>query len=346
MDRAFALLANAMAKSPDTTLLALDENIRAPDLARIPRQSKLITNRYEIRDAAKAAGLDCDFSDFDFSAYPEDHFTQVAFRVAKEKPVTHHIINQAARLLAPGGRLLLSGAKNEGIKSYAKSAATLLQTSATISKEGTVYLAVIEKVRYCRDDLLDDKNYTQLRPAVTTADTTFYSKPGIFGWNKIDQGSLLLTKTLPDFFNLFATPPTTILDLGCGYGLLSVMASQWVTATFVATDNNAAAVVSCKKNFSNFGIAGEVIADDCARNISQKFTAVLCHPPFHRGFDTEGQLTEDFIQAASVHLKAGGMALFVANQFVPLESVGAKYFSTATRIAEDKSFKVVLLANG
>jgi 16S rRNA (guanine1207-N2)-methyltransferase len=173
-----------------------------------------------------------------------------------------------------------------------------------------------------------------------------FSKPGLFGWNKVDQGSAFLADVLTDFFQHLGTEPKQILDLGCGYGYLSLMASKHTNASIVATDNNAAAIAACSKNFSEFGVRGEVVAGNCADNINEKFDAVLCNPPFHQGFNTDNVLTQCFVDSSYQHLNQGGKALFVANRFVPIERCAERLFKTGNieKIAENKRFKLLLLS--
>ena len=193
------------------------------------------------------------------------------------------------------------------------------------------------------DQPLDDREYERLQLIAQEDDLEFYSKPGQYGWNKIDAGSACLIECLRQQIQLQTEAPTTALDLGCGYGYLGMMAARLGVQHITATDNNAAAVFSCRHNFSHNQIAGEVIADSCANSIHHQFDLVLCNPPFHRGFDTEKNLTEQFAASASHHLKKSGYALFVVNQFISLESIALPFFQAQETLYRDKSFKVIKL---
>ena len=66
-----------------------------------------------------------------------------------------------------------------------------------------------------------------------------YSKPGIYGWQKIDRGSALLIEQLSDVLASMARAPKRLADLGCGYGYLSIMAAQQLPdCQWLMTDNN------------------------------------------------------------------------------------------------------------
>ena len=335
-------------------LLVADENLIDIPFNTLAPSVQVLSNRFDIAHLARLANSQCTFNDFDFSVFASASFQRVVYRVSKEKPVAHHIINHSLRLLSDSGELILLGAKNEGIKTYASKAADYFNTRASVSKHGNYYLATICKnsaaENAAESRLLPLKTpYESLAPVINCDPNKLYSKPGLFGWNKIDRGSALLAQHLNQFFASFTTPPASLLDLGCGYGYLSVMAAQAYsqrpkTLRIVATDNCAAAIIACRKNFSAFNITGEVIADDCASGMTETYDALLCNPPFHQGFKTDSRLTEKFIHSAARHLKPSGRALFVVNQFVPLEKLARTTFARSEKIVAADGFKLVILS--
>ncbi len=333
------------AESGANTLLVADENLVASDFADVPTQTLVVCNRADVAAHADRAGLTVLFNDFDFSALPTASFTCIAYRISKEKAVTHHVINQSRRLLRRGGSLVLSGAKKEGLKTYARKAADYLGDAAQIDKQGHWYLAQASNTGASDLPPLADQDYPRLRPAVHEGDTVFFSKPGMYGWDKIDRGSALLAAALEGFRATLPLSPLTLLDLGCGYGYLSVRAAQLGVARLVATDNCAAAVTACQRNFTEFGIVGEVVAADCADAITEKFAAVVCNPPFHQGFATDTQLLEKFLATTRRLLRPPGGALFVVNEFVPLEKRAGALFQSVEIVSRAHGFKVIMLTD-
>lgn len=323
------------------SLLVVDENL--PDA---PFQSlgdcnpTLLTNRHDIWQQAESAGLKAYFNDFDVTVFEPGSFQRIGYRVSKEKPVVHHVINCAFQLLAMGGELIITGEKNDGLKTYARKAGDYFQSAPQIKKNGNSYLARIGKTATECGEMLDDKNYTKLRKTLSTGDTTLYSKPGIFGWDKVDRGSAFLVEHLEHFLQ-HLPDDATLLDLGCGYGYIAVSARNYGFKRIVATDNNAAALAACQKNFTALNIAGEVIADDAGANMRERFNIVLCNPPFHQGFSTDGRLTDKFLATTKRLLSRDGKGLFVVNSFVPLPQKAAALFDQVEVIAENRSFKLV-----
>ena len=346
-DSCFSLLLNKAKKVPGSRLIIADENVRGSNLQFVScSQTTVITNRYDIFEQAKFLKINIFFNDFDFSDFPDNSFSQVLFRVSKEKVLTHHIIKSAYRLLRDSGELLMSGEKGDGIKTYGEKAAQYFGTPKKKKKNGMVYLSTTQRLETKENQLarhtIEDKSYADLTQCIPFADQMLASKPGLFGWSKIDEGSTFLGDFFPEFLSCFNKEPVNILDLGCGYGYLSIRASQHTKAQIVATDNNAAAIIACSKNFSTLEINGEVVASNCADNINQLFDAIICNPPFHKGFTTDSGLTRQFVASSYRHLKPKGMALFVVNRFVPLENYVEKNFKVKL-VAETTSFKLLLL---
>ncbi|MCF6219436.1 MAG: methyltransferase [Gammaproteobacteria bacterium] len=339
-DNALSLLLNTLQNEREASLWVADEH--TPDTLPIPLNPivDVISNRFDVVESLTRQGWSSRFSDLDFSHLHDSSLATVYFRLAKERAVVNRVINQASRVLKAGGRLIICGGKQQGIKNYAKQAAQCLAGEVKIKKQGNHYLATITRGQQPAT-LLDDKQYSTLRTLQQYGDIDITSKPGQFGWNKLDNGSLLLAE---QFKQLEIEKPETILDLGCGYGFLSLAAHrQWPDAVITATDNNAAALLSCRENFTKQAITGDVIADNCASKITQQQDIVLCNPPFHQGFSVDSSLTEQFVASAKRLCKPTGCALFVVNAFIPLERIAKKHFKQQPLLLNDGHFKLFKL---
>lgn len=328
-------------------LWVVDENIDDDTISQVDSHAQLfaISNRYDRYLALTQADIQTNFSDFDFSIFSDDSFDHVCFRVCKERAVTHFVLNQLHRILKSGGQLLLCGMKNDGFKSYLDKARQLFNDRAEqINLGKTAYMAQLCK-QLPEGDRLDDKNYTQLDPIIPWQQDYLYSKPGVFGWDKIDQGSAFLVETMQPWLAQHATDGTiqNVLDLGCGYGYLCVALAQHLAANYVATDNNAAAVIACRKNFDHFNLSGRVVSDHCAAQVKPAFELVVCNPPFHAGFAVESNLTLQFLLAAKRLMRNNGNAFFVVNAFIGIEKIAAQHFRQITTLANNKRFKVIQL---
>lgn len=307
---------------------------------------RLITNRWDVAEQATSKQLDVEFSDFDLSTQSECSLDGFFYRVSKEKPLVHYLLNQAWRCLKIGGELYLSGFKNDGTKTYIEKIAKLMQCDKTTRKDGQIYSArLIKNAKFDASIQLDSCDYTSLRPIAQDSGLQLVSKPGLFGWNKIDAGSALLIEQLEQV--LAGRPaPVSCLDLGCGYGYLTIAAAKSIAIKhWLLTDNNSAAVTVASENLQRNGLTGSVIAADAGSGIQGKVDLLLCNPPFHQGFSVDGDLTDKFLASASRSLAPQGVALFVVNQFIPLERKAAPLFRQINTLVDNGSFKVIQLAH-
>lgn len=321
-----------------------DENVLRllPDAQTWPAKPQFVSNRWDIAAQAKQLGFHSLFNDFDLSAIADNSLDQVFYRISKEKAVTHHLINQARRILKPGGCLWLSGQKNDGIKTYIEKASVLFGCEKHIQKDGPSYSSSIQKINTSAPPLEDD-NYSELRHCIEIGGHQLASKPGQFGWNKIDLGSEFL---IAELSKLLAEHPATFehcLDLGCGYGYLSIASQGLPIKARTLTDNNAAALYSAQHNCAQLAITADIIASDAGQQLNRQFDLILCNPPFHQGFSVDGDLTDKFLQSAKNLLTDNGVAYFVVNQFIPLEKKAEPLFKQVQLIAKNKSFKVFQL---
>lgn len=313
-----------------------------------PHKPLFISNRYDIAQQAKNLGFDSHFNDFDLSGIADSSIDHFFYRISKEKAVVHHLINEALRVLKPQGVLYLCGQKKEGIKTYVEKAGLLLGSEKKIQKEGQHYSSQLYKNQSSTtlsNTLLDDNNYAELRAHITFNKNVIYSKPGQFGWDKIDQGSEFL---ITEMNKIFADQPINIqrcLDLGCGYGFLSIASKHLPIGKCVLTDNNAAALISARHNSMHHGLDADIIASDAGDTINNTFDLILCNPPFHQGFSIDGDLTDKFLSSTKRLLASKGVAYFVVNQFIPLEKKAQVHFKSVKVIAQNKSFKVMELCN-
>jgi 16S rRNA (guanine1207-N2)-methyltransferase len=301
---------------------------------------QVFSNRSDTAKLFEQQGYAVELGDFSLFGSPPK---SICYRVSKEKALVHYLINQAATHLEEGGVLLLVGYKNDGLKTYADKAARLLAGDSRVEKRaGGVYVAHIYKGSVL-GEFLPDQDYEVLRPIAEAP--RFYSKPGIFGWQKLDQGSALLIQNLDRFLEHFASPPQSCVDLGCGYGYLAVMAHQRLPdANWLLTDNNATALVAAEGNCRYHGIEAQFLLADCAEGETGQYDALFCNPPFHQGFAVEGELTDRFIKAAYSLLRPGGQALFVVNQFIPLQRKAQGIFADTELLLRRDGFCVIRLS--
>ena len=333
---------SAQNDSNSSALWVADEHPHPASLFSDLAQTKAVflSNRFDQYQAAKNAGAESYFSDIDLSVASDHAVKNIFSRVAKERPLVHWVINEAFNLLPAGGSLWLSGYKNEGIKTHITRAETAFGAKAEVTR----YKSQLLKAKLTKQEntgtALDNENYSILRQ-VETGGFSFWTKPGLYGWNKVDQGSKLLMDFLEEQSISFAGKK--ILDLGCGYGYLSMRAIDLGAENIVATDNCAAALAACGKNLSEQNIQTEIVPSDAGSEVSGVFDMILCNPPFHQGFSTTSSLHEQFIEQTKRLLSPSGSAYYVVNQFLDIEGITEITELSYHEMNKTQSFKLVLL---
>jgi 16S rRNA (guanine1207-N2)-methyltransferase len=333
-------------------LLVLDENTTIlPVCSR--EKLTILTNRFDVHLESQSKGWSSHFSDFDFSPWSTvKAHNYIYYRISKEKAVVEHVLDSAWSCLPIGGQLCIFGMKQEGIKTFAKRCTNLWQCSIELRRgEGQVHCYTLKKLQETGIDLSNERNlregiekvaYKKLIPIVHWLGIDLFSKPGIFGWDRLDPGSVLLVEA----FSKLKPNTETVLDLGCGYGLLSVAALKLQPKRLVATDNNAAALEACTLNIQNsvpIGCEWQVVPTHAGLQIHEEFDLVLCNPPFHQGFAVEGDLIQLFLEQTKRLLTQKGQALFVVNSFIPVPAKASPLFSTIELISDDGRYRVYRL---
>ena len=160
-----------------------------------------------------------------------------------------------------------------------------------------------------------------------------WSQPGVFAWDRIDAGSLLLAQTAPVLKGAGA-------DLGCGYGALAtvVLGSPAVTALRLV-DLDRRAVDAARKNVTDPRARFEW-ADARTLEGAGDLDFIVTNPPFHDGGAEDRRLGQAFIQKAAAMLGKGGVLWLVANRHLPYEADLNAAFKRVTKVADAGGYKV------
>lgn len=167
----------------------------------------------------------------------------------------------------------------------------------------------------------------------------FISQPGLFGWDKIDAGSKLLTHYIPK--NLKGTGG----DFGAGTGYLSRHVLERcpdISALYLA-EADSRALDCARENLENVrGLKTvEYVWADLAKPAAlPALDFIVMNPPFHTGKKTEAGLGQAFIETAAHHLKKGGKLYMVANAHLPYEKILREKFTSTNLLAEKNGFKI------
>lgn len=107
----------------------------------------------------------------------------------------------------------------------------------------------------------------------------FYSASGVFSKDHIDRGSEVLID------NCKVNDGDSVLDLGCGIGVVSVCVGKKFKIDITAVDVNERALFLCKKNLKKNKVSGKVLKSDVYSNVGM-FDVILVNPPQRAGKET------------------------------------------------------------
>jgi len=160
-----------------------------------------------------------------------------------------------------------------------------------------------------------------------------------FSRNRIDLGTRLLIESmvLPD--------EGTILDLGCGYGPVGIVAATIKPKLQVyMTDVNERAVWLAKKNVRKNQLKNVKVKRGFLYTPveNMKFDAILTNPPVSAGVKTVNQI----IAGAPAHLKSGGTFQIVVRSKIAgkrFTSMLEENFSNVQILARKSGYRVFIV---
>ncbi len=262
----------------------------------------------------------------DVSGWPRGGpYDLAAIRMPKAKDELELLLHAAAGCLKAGGRLLVYGAKDEGIGSAPKLIAPLFGTVQTESVGGRcrVWSAIRpEAVEGLRGAL-------EAWRLVGVGGWTTY--PGVFSADGLDGGTALLLDHLPSL-----SAGLRVLDFGCGAG--------WVAARVLAgcgeasvdlLDIDAFAIAAAQANVP----AGRCVLGGIDRACGP-YDLILSNPPYHVGKEQSLGVIGDLIDRGAALLGPEGELRFVVQRRLPVERALEQRFREVQRVADEGVFRV------
>ena len=136
--------------------------------------------------------------------------------------------------------------------------------------------------------------------------------PGVFSPRALDDGTAHMLNIIQE--TLQNQGQARFLDLGCGTGVVSLMANGALGALVTAVDTNARALRLTIANLEANGAHGvQVLPSDGFDDISNlpRFDVIACNPPYHADFGVAKRL----IEGAFRQLEDGGRLYIVVKRF-------------------------------
>ncbi len=269
----------------------------------------------------------------------------VTIRMPQERVALLQLLHDAFGMLKRGGHCYLAGATNEGAKTAARTLEQIFGHAATIALASghRLVLAVKRTDTIAHDDaptspFLNADAFNEQTLELRGTTYTFSSRPGVFSWDHLDDATAILAE------HMDVRAGDRVLDLGCGYGVLGIVAGQIARAHPVTMlDVDKEAVRSAARSAAAAGLAtARVMGSDAASVVLEKrFDLVVTNPPFHVGKATDLSVPVQFIADAFAVLAPGGRLNLVANRTLPYEGAIKYLFKNITTVHDGRRFKVL-----
>lgn len=250
----------------------------------------------------------------------------------------------AAQSVRPGGWLYLAGANAAGAKSAINDAEALLGAAPVLGHKGghRVALATRPESLSLPPAWGDTRPWEPRTVRLMHAGREYpvVTMPGLFSWNELDEGTALLLDCLT---GETVGAGLDVLDVGCGYGIVGMVAAQ-AGAQVTLIDDDLRAVRCAREGVRLNGLDARctVMPGDVAEGLGdRRFDLVLSNPPFHRGIDVTTGTAHQIVRASHDVLKPGGRLLVVANRFLPYDRTITEVFGAARIVAETTRFYVI-----
>jgi 16S rRNA (guanine1207-N2)-methyltransferase len=279
------------------------------------------------------------------SGIPSMTANVVAIRIPQERLALLQLLRDAFTILAVGGRCYIAGGTNEGIKPAARTLERLFGNVAVLAHQSGHRVAVATKrsasvasPEELTNPYLDPEVFNELDVTLRGHRFRVFTRPGVFSWDHVDEATTILADAME------IRPADSVLDLGCGCGVLGVVAGLLAERGRIAlVDADVEAVRCAARSVAAAGIRDvRVLPSDVASAvINERFDVVVTNPPFHVGKATDLNVPLQFIQEAWEVLSPDGRLFLVANRTLPYERAIVQRFGNITTLHDGRRFKVL-----
>jgi 16S rRNA (guanine1207-N2)-methyltransferase len=270
-------------------------------------------------------------------------FEMVVLETPNDRKLARRWLVEAHDALVVGGELYLAGANDQGIRSIVADAGGLFGNVAVLGYKRGQRVARAQKVGEQPADAawavapgIAPGTWHEFIAELRGQELRLRSLPGIFAYDRLDAGTRLLLETIT------APVGARVLDIGCGYGVIGVLAGKLGAAHVDLVDVNLLAVAAATENIALNTIDGAraFASDGVPHGQAGRYDLVLTNPPFHVGKAVDYMIAQAFIAQTRRALKPGGQLVLVANQFIRYDQVLNSAFERVVCLAETRSYRV------
>jgi 16S rRNA G1207 methylase RsmC len=157
---------------------------------------------------------------------------------------------------------------------------------------------------YDKEPVFKELRVRRITTIIRGIPLTLMLAPGVFSSDYVDEGTRLLAE------NMVVMSDWDILDMGCGYGVLGIVAAKLAPrGRVVMVDINKLAVKLAMINVKLNGVSNAEVrwGDLYSAVVGEKFNTIISNPPITAGLEVNRKL----IINAKEHLKPGGLLQLV-----------------------------------
>jgi 16S rRNA (guanine1207-N2)-methyltransferase len=268
----------------------------------------------------------------------------VAMLLPKGRQFTRKWLLEAFLALQTGGRLWLAGPNREGVKSAIVDARNLFGKVETVGYRGGERVAVAVKtaresnvVGWAKEAGISPGTWHEFEADVRGHRLRFRTLQNSFSHDRVDAGTMLLIQstTIPH--------GGKVLDLGCGYGVVGIMASRMGASHVDLIDSDLYSIYAARENIIiNKALNAEAFPGDLFNSVSdRRYNVILSNPPFHTGKTTDFSMVSTMIVQARQILEPGGRLIIVSNQFLGYSDLLAASFEKVTYLCTTSNYVVL-----
>lgn len=267
---------------------------------------------------------------------PDDGpYALAALRLPTSWEAFEMAVHASLGVLEPGGRLLVYGANDEGVRSAPRRLEPLVGRVGTLAVGGHARLLGAVRpasVEGLRPALADWRELVRLELPWGAADWVSY--PGVFAHGRLDPGTALLLEHLPPFDD-----GCRVLDYGAGTGVLGAgvrHATAEVDLTLLEID--ALAAEAARENVPGATIR---VGDGwSALDAHERYDVVIANPPYHRGKEETLAEVEALVAGAAERLLPRGALRLVVQRRHAVGELLERRFDRVRVVADGGPYRV------
>lgn len=246
-----------------------------------------------------------------------------------------HLIETAHRVLCPGGRLFLAGGMHEGLPTFRQWTENLFGPVDVLARQGghRVLLAVKSGAAVEEGAV---PTGTEFMATIEGEIFVFHSRPPLLVHDQVDPAGRILLEVAE------IRTDDEILDLGCGYGLLGIVAARLAPEGHVVmVDRSPLAVELARENAELNGIDNvEVLSGKGVEPIGDRHFDLILFNPRDQAVPSSGGA--HLIGEAATVLKPAGRLYVVCDLSLPYEKILEETLAEVKEVTRRDGFKVLL----